>query len=672
MWLLIGLYPVFGFAQPRHQSDADFPGLHVEAEAGLGGFLDVHRPIPVSFLLRNDSGRDIEGVLTLTGGMFASEINLGEVVVSPGSTRRLTTIQSTEDWSDCSATLTRGSRVLWRRMLDLNTGHVFEKESSHVLFIDANGRNFDLPPIGIKVDSQHDHAGRRISGPRGRHVRSLTAKPWQLPNHPGPLLGVQIIVFPDGLADRDLNMAQWNAIAQWVCEGGILYVHKSAPEIVKRLLQIAPLNADFVDQSNSNSMRRVGLGAIVEFDRSVMTGDSSEIRNEIAETASRLSHNQIYSFDDLTVIPNMKIRQADQNRNTIIGLFVVYAILVSGGGFFLCRCSQKVIAGYTISVVLLASVVAAGLGRYLSVCPGELRWETLTEVGIGGAVQTARIEVQSTGNRSTSVAVKGPAADLQYVGIAHHPYSYYPASCGYSPFTWQPNRAAGESDICQITVPMSPWGRRRCHATAFQRGYQPLDIELSFLPSDPDNHQQMRINGAMPAGKFSLKVKNRLPFDLKDCSLVVSTTNLVTLIPGQAQQQSQGSPYKVARQPGFNPDDERLKEHYHIHDFSLLAPGETYEQSFSTSFQLAHDFRWKFGRFASFHISRHGSASAWIFARVAKSPILEIDESRSDFVAEEGTHYLVQQIELDHLSGSLMIPDLETLLKASSDAKPPE
>jgi hypothetical protein len=104
------------------REDLDSPGLVIEAIAGWGGIVDPSTPVPMSFLLRNDSDRNIEGILTLTEITNGQEVTLGEVFITPGTTRRFTSIQSMTNWFTCLAKLSHNGKILWRRQLDLVTG----------------------------------------------------------------------------------------------------------------------------------------------------------------------------------------------------------------------------------------------------------------------------------------------------------------------------------------------------------------------------------------------------------------------------------------------------------------------------------------------------------------------------------------------------------------------
>ena len=149
----------------------------------------------------------------------------------------------------------------------------------------------------------------------------------------------------------------------------------------------------------------------------------------------------------------------------------------------LFRLSQRRIGAYTVIVVVGASVLSGLLGGLLRFSKGDLRWITVTQAGAGGVVQVGKIDVQSAGGRNTQVAINGEHADLQFIGRARRYYSWNRRQMVYSPFTWQPNLAMSEDDTYQINVPMTPWGRRQLHATAFKRELRRLDFELEFEPT---------------------------------------------------------------------------------------------------------------------------------------------------------------------------------------------
>jgi hypothetical protein len=244
------------------------------------------------------------------------------------------------------------------------------------------------------------------------------------------------------------------------------------------------------------------------------------------------------------------------------------------------------------------------------------------------------IDVQSAGGRNTLVAVSGEHADLQLLGIAPRYYSYYSMhrrQADYFPFTWQPNLAKDADDAYQVRAPMTPWGRRRLHATAFKRELRRLDfrLELDPGPSQIQSARQPGVASGISTGVFSLKLANPLPFDITDCRLDI----------------------------GVTADVNGLMDVYHTRHLPDLAAGGNHQETFQADFQTRHDDRYFWSwppRPVSPRISRLGAASAWIIGSVKNSPILSFDEQRSDFVQQEEYHFFVQEILPEDMPNGLV------------------
>jgi hypothetical protein len=168
------------FGQSSESEDVDSPGLVVEAAAGFDGTVDLSTPVPLSFLIRNVSDQLIEGHLRLFDPTRGLEVNLGEVVVAPGTARRVTSIQAMTDWFECIAMLSNDAQVLWRRELPLQTGE-FHPGFNVALFINDGGRRLELPGAVPSVATAP--AEQLIATEKGRPIVCLTVKSWQVPNH---------------------------------------------------------------------------------------------------------------------------------------------------------------------------------------------------------------------------------------------------------------------------------------------------------------------------------------------------------------------------------------------------------------------------------------------------------------------------------------------------------
>ncbi len=639
-------------AQPdAPPEDIDTAGLVVEAIAGWDGTVDRRTPVPVSFLIRNDTDRIIEGNLWLSDPTRGHEAPLGEIVVAPGTSRRVSSIQALPDWFECFATLREGRQILWRRELPLMTGQDFNAHVNFALLIDNIGRKLQFPgavtdPVAVATSEI------AVAEEQGRPVKCLTVKSWQVPNHPGPLVVAQAMVFPENANVADLNPVQWQAVAEWMCQGGCVFVHNQSQDLIKRLTDSAPLDADAAVSRGQFVVRQRGLGGIYEYQERLFHSEGDETRKLMGETIAKLTKNQTGKFLDSTFFHNQVNGRADWNRLLIAAFFGFYTLFFALAASLLFRLGQRRIGACTMIVVVGTSILAGLLGGYLRFSKGDLRWITVTQAGAGGVVQTGKIEVQSAGGRNTSVAIHGERPGLQLIQgePRYHPWNR--RQTDYEPFTWQSNLAEGENDTYHIGVPMTPWGSRRLHVTAFQRGSLPLEFELKFERADPP----IRTDGlpvgstGMPAGVFSLKVVNRLPFDITDCWLVIGVSQKA---PEQLVAEPAAPNANLRARAGatktVTPSASGLIDVYLKRHLQVLSAGAIHEGTFQAQFQVVRN-NWELamqfpnGSVYIPRISRFGTASAWIIGRLEHSPGMAIDEQRSDFVPQEHLHLFVQEI----------------------------
>ncbi len=645
--------------------DVDSPGIVIEAAAGFDGTVDLSTPVPLSLLIRNESDQIIEGHLRLSDPVRGHDVSLGEVVVAPGTARRVTSIRAMTDWFECYATFRSGTQVLWRRELPLQPGYEFSETINFVLFIDDGGRRLELPGT-VSATTALAASQFPVAAKEGRPLQCLSVKSWQVPNHPGPLVAAQAMIFPEGAAEDQLNQVQWRAVADWMCQGGAVFVHRESTGIIDRLTRAAPLDADPAGPSGEFVVRRVGLGGIYEYPDPLLPSAGSQARQRIAETVARLTKSHISTFLGSANWYPRRGGRADLNRVLVVTFFGFYTFFSGVVALLLFRLSQRRMGAYAVCVVVGASVLSGLLGAYLRYSRGDLHWITVTQAGAGGVVQVGRIEVQSAGGRNTRAAVNGGHVDLQFIAGEQRYYSWYQSPTGYPPFTWQPSLAPSADETYQVNVTMTPWGRRRLHATAFQRAVRPLDFKLEFQPRDtPGGDEAEPTQTAnMPSGDFRLKLVNHLPFAFEQCWLVVGVTATTSDQAVAVSQQVYG-PYGPGG-PASSPMD-GLIDVYQQRSLMPLPAGAAREDSFEAEFRVLQN-SWDQmihvpgGALSPPRIPLMGSASAWIIALVKDSPILAIDERRSDFVPQEHLHLFVQQILPEEM------PDAALFLHTNPDA----
>lgn len=682
---IVALVPIFltcltTVHAQRYQArdEVDTGGLTVEYEVGWDGVVTATSPVPVSFLISNWSGRDIDGQLTLSDPVSGQEVRLGDVFVSRESERSVTTIQAIADWSECFATLTDGYEVVWRRELPL-IGRGVTIDRAFVLCVDVEGRPAPLPEtVSPRSDeteeSEESEESAAEDAVTGRKVGSLGAPPWQMPRHPGPFSFLQAIIFSENATAELLNVVQWQAVADWMCQGGTVYVHGDSQSVIDQLLRSAPLGAEPAVFSGLLAERRAGLGVLVTYSHPLFASGQEEVARQIAESISQRRQHHAASLFASMWQHHTRSGRAESNRAKILAFFAGYMFFSGVVTMCLFRLSRRRIAIWTITVVLAASVLSGLLGGLLRVSEGDLNWMSATQVGAGGAVQVGRITVQSSGGRNTQVGAKGSRIDLQCITDrqAHDRYRYAQGydnglQPGWHPFTWQASLVPNEPDLYRVKTPMTPWGTRLLHATTFVPEIQRLECRLEYHPSDEsikleeDEYRDWRAirDTALCTGEVELTLKSDLPFDVMDCYLVIGTT---LPIP-------EDSPVSIDmirerfQYHGFEPvgsnQNEGVIEVYDVHQLGSFASGRKLERSYKASLKLK-DY-WELqnnwhdglagGSFSFPRLSGSGTRAAWIVGRIEESPGLSIDRAWSDFTVLDEVHLFVQQLRPEEIHG---------------------
>ena len=657
--------------------DIDTPGLLIEAAAGWDGLVDQSSAVPVALLITNHSGEIVRGEVVLHDPLYGNELSLGEVVIAPNTSRRVSTIQNLEDWYECLAEFRSGSDVLWRRDLPMNTGSNFATNVCFALFVNDGGRRLQLP--GAIVNSAAGSMPAQPTANTGRPVQCLTASTWQIPNHHGPMIPIQAMIFREGSTDKTRNQLQWQAVGEWMCQGGTRFIHEKSEELIAVLTKAAPLKSKAVKLSDEGefSIRPIGLGAIYEYSQPLFETEGNTTRKRISQTISQLPKHHVATMATKGFLHDPRGGRADRNRILVGGFFVIYAFLSGAVAIMLFRLTQRKIAIYTLVVVSGACVLSAGLGGMLRFSEGDLNWITVTQGGAGGAVQVAKIEVQSAGGRNSLVAINGNQPDLQFTGQAQRYYYYWNnQQIGIGPYTWQKNQATGEGseNAYQIGVPMTPFGNRRLYGAAFKPDLPRLKFQIEFQKAPPPAQPQVteptpvedagELEPMSPAeplpppamavapGTVTVTLVNNLPVDLVDCWLVMGISpqtaaptiaQPVPIRPGQPMPRGLQATVAVA-QPAAVASD-----FYQMQHIVLLPTGETHKEVFGVNFQeYQNDWdlhrAWEFGQITLPRVSRYGAASAWIIGRMMKSPELSVDRKRSDFFVHDGLHLYVQEI----------------------------
>ena len=632
--------------QTADPKQADFPGLDIQAVPGWDGYVDQSAPMPFSFLISNFSQDTIEGELTLTNPEDDRTLSLGKIFIGPNSVRRFSAIQAVQDWYQCIAKFSHEGRVLWQRELALTTGKDFSEDLNYLLFVDDGTRQLQLPI------SENGSGGTGRFVPNvgdGRAVQPLGVKTWQIPQHPGPLTVAQAIVFSETTKEGMLNDAQWDAVGRWICLGGTVFVHEKSTELIERLKKATPLAAQPGILFQELTVHRCGTGSIREFAGPLFSATDAQAPKQIAESASRLSRYSTVSMLESTDLTWWESRNSEITRMWVVTVFVVYTLL-SSSAMLLFRMSRRNITIFTSMVVGLTCVAAVILGGVLRTSRGDLRWVTITSAGSGGLLQLGKIDVQSAGGRNTQMTVKGRRADLQlsesedspnnYIGYYYQGQSPKPH---FPSFTWQASQLEDQPDAWQISVPINPWGKRRLYATAFQPLERGVDIEVSYTLPDrvpPEQAAQMGTTYGLN-GTFRVKATSHLPFDLETCCLIIARTQVSNAVNGTNFYNGFQFPQNVGiqmEQAQSLANIGRLSPSVPVVVESTPGPGLGRTESIEAAMR-GNSREWLFPK-----VAHDGATSLWIVAQISKSPVLSIDQQRSDFEPLQEQHWYVQEI----------------------------
>ena len=644
------------------QRQPDFPGLDIQAVVGWDGRVEVDAPVPVSFLISNQSNEVLEGRLILSEPETEREINLGDVFVGPGSVRRFSSVLSLSDWNDCVATYTDGSRDFWTRRLPLMTGKDFSEDVNYLLFVDDGGRALQLPVAETSAAPGSQQSATSAPEPAvaaedrfrprfgfGRSVQPVSVKSWQIPQHPGPLTIAQAMLFSETAKVDMLNDPQWDAIGRWVCLGGTVFVHDSSKEVLERLRKAAPLRSLPAVLQNEHQVYRCGIGSIREYSGGLFSTDDSQAIQKLLDASSQLSRYSVLSIPDQLPEAYVGTSNANFTRMMVLAVFSIYLLFSGVVALLMFRSNRRRVMTYTVSVVTIACLAAALLGSYLRNSRGDLHWQSVLVGSPGGAVQVAQIQVQSAGGRNTQVAVRGKNTDLQllrkkstdrsnyYSRFAVYNPGQAEGAVGYAPFSVQPNLLKEELDAFRIGVPITPWGVRQSIATAYESELQGVQVELRFRPEgtltfDANSRGGESWTYVIP-GQWTVSVTNQLPFDLTECHLLVTTS--VAHIPSGG-----GTASGLEFSPGRG--EIMLGE--------VAATATTSSASSNLTVGVTTNRHWyndqkKIEPEPSFP----GASDVWFVARINQSPLLKIDDEYSDFEQFDGVHYYMQKLTPDEI-----------------------
>ena len=634
------------FAQPDDE-DVDTPGLTVDALAGWKGMASVSAPVPISFLLSNFTNGPIEGELVLIDDWGGHKVSLGDIYLTAGQTRRLSTVQAMRQWNRCLAELRNGNQVLWRRQLTLNNGTNYNRTSNHVLIINDSQRMLEFP--GPEQPASPDVSGVPPGGVVVNQATpslvSMNAMTWQMPTHPGPLVPITAIVFPGPLAADRLNAGQWQALGRYVAAGGTVFLPADEEKLRDALSAASPFGLQPDADRDGLSVYRCGLGSVRTFRSGLFVENSSALDAQLAAVLERLPHEELHRQIALSSAYSRDSGRAERSRISILTFMTIYTLLSGIVTLTFMKRKKRTVLIYVCSLVGIACLTSVILGSSVRYSRGDVSWVSVTRLTENGGLQYAELEVQSAGGRSDRLSVTGRQPDLQVVASESQRYygNNWFDSDPHPAFTVQTTQAPDRGQAFEARVPITPWGRRDLIATDYLPDLQPLEVDLKF-------EQGAAAGDNTPAvGQFAVTVKNTSGLELTDCRICVSVgagEKIVELV--------EQTRLKRVRRYGYWQEEAAIPTRYSAVVLGDLTKGATKTARFQSD---PNQTRWTLnideGRFNAPSATATAGIRAWLVARIAQSPSMQIDEDNSNFGAVTSAHFIAQELTPDQIPENL-------------------
>jgi len=135
-----------------------------------------------------------------------------------------------------------------------------------------------------------------------------------------------------------------------------------------------------------------------------------------------------------------------------------------------------------------------------------------------------------------------------------------------------------------------------------------------------------------------------LPFDLENCRVIIARTQVSNTVQGTTIYNSFPGSYPSPQNVGI-----QMERVHSLGDFGKLSPSVPVTVEFAagtvlTAESLDGRTHGNTGEVLIPKVAYDGATSVWIVALISKSPILSIDQQRSDFELLQEQHWYVQEV----------------------------
>ncbi len=534
---------------PPNLAPVNTPGLGIDVRVGVGGAFTWSLPIPVVLTMDNKTGGaldlnlQVEWVTDAERGDTRIVMQRDVFLASPSRLRTRFCVNSyvTGNAAQPDKLLVRlrgRGRILWRRVVVLSSVNRLGSQDASALHLLA----VDRKRIGLRYTAWNNRAEKLTAKsnnkrqpaaqdclplPRWRRVECVEVNAWELPDVTPPLSMFHALVFSRDSRLRDLVSGQVSALANYIRAGGCVVIPRVPGEVANTLA------AEFSEsvrkrirraaQNPVNGLVRVPVfcGLIIISDIDLFADDEEQAREDLALMVASRDEPCFPRYLDLLGGASGGLPPNASWTMVLVGfIFVVYALMTGPVVWFFFRSrGRRVLAWYVVLSVGVFSLASLLMGPALEMKPGDLEWLSVTVPTQDGGMQWGILTMTSAGARKYHLGAYGKGArawmfpadilsaprfrDNWYYGYLYGVVNPLNEERSIPVLALQPEVMASERNL-----ELPPWGNRMLLFTAQVPRLLPLPVVVTMRQGTK-------------AKQVSVTVRNRYPFTLHGCKLVV-------------------------------------------------------------------------------------------------------------------------------------------------------
>jgi hypothetical protein len=648
----------------RIPGQQDYPGVDIQAALGWKDMPGNGPPLPVSMRITNQSADVLTGRIVLRNAVSGEFLVLGEAALGPGSVRHFGSVVGIRKWEQCELWWESAEGPLWGRQLVMPAG-VAASSDAALLFVEDSERRpvFPaLPPIRDGRLSFDPPERPPVVGPgeplpdgwmsRGTDFRTVLSKPWQMPVHPGPLTVFQTVLLSPLIRVDDLTDRQWQALAQWVALGGTVLIAAESAGILERLCAELPCKPGPPNPTGLLGIRRCGGGTIEEYAGGEFGREGTAVMQVIAERASTRVKAPLFAAleehsADTSGLFKPESPWSDFSALIMMVVFGLYAA-ASAIPLLMFRATRRRIVMWLLSVVGGASVAAVAVGFVLQRSPGDVQLTTVTQIGEGCLVQTARLQLTSAGRQSPIVGVRGSHPDLQVDEWT--PLNVASVFSPFGPprqrdFHWPPFHVAPaeitpaterDTALRRLRLEMGPWNRRSVTGVDFLEIAGGLEVRLRAEGEQQESEGgDAQFPTIFPLTTVEVQIQSSLPFDLRNCVLRAIRWERPNISGGSWMLYRATS--EIAENVDSGDSGQATVTAVVQPSWEWIPDGVAWSNEFSIETERLPK----------------GEMEVWLEGTLIDSPIMKVVETAGDFkLTEDGRHVFLYRIPRENLPAS--------------------